>query len=111
MGQNAFAKGVGKMQKWIIMALLMSVSQVTTARVYMCVDQKSGEAYFTDKGCETAGTREEVRVDPANLDSGSRYTKAGKRKVWNSQEDERKSGLDYNAERREVSSSGIAGNP
>ena len=111
MGQSALAQGVGDMQKIIIMALLLSVSQVTAARVYMCVDEKTGEAYFTDAGCSSGGTREEVRVNPANLDSGKRYAKSGKRKTWNSQRDERKTGLDYNAERRAMSTSGLAGNP
>lgn len=99
------------MQKIIIMALLLGVSQVTAARVYMCVDENTGEAYFTDAGCSTNSTREEVRVKPANLDSGKRYVKSGKRKTWNSERDERKTGLDYNAERRALSSSGLAGNP
>ena len=98
------------MQKLIVMALLMCVSQLSSARVYMCVDQ-AGEAYFTDKGCATTDTREEVRVNPANLDSGKRYAKAGKHKSWNSERDERKTGLDYNEQRRALASGGLAGNP
>lgn len=111
MGQNVFEKGVGTMQKWIIMALLMSVSQVTAARVYMCVDPDTGKAYFTDAGCATQENREEVRVDAANLESGKRYTASGKRKTWNSEREERKSGLDFNAERRSLSSNGLAATP
>lgn len=99
------------MQKWIIMALLMSVSQVTAAQVYMCVDEATGNTYFTDAGCTTEGKREEVRVGAANLESGKNYTKSGKRKTWNSQRDERKSGLDYNAERRSIASGGLAATP
>ncbi len=111
MGQSARAQGAGEMQKLIIMALLLGVSQVSAARVYMCVDDATGEAYFTDAGCASQGTREEVRVHPANLDSGKRYAKSGKRKTWNSEKDERKTGVDYNEERRSVTSSGLAGNP
>ena len=54
---------------------------------------------------------QEVRVNPANLDSGKRYAKAGKRKSWNSERDERKTGLDYNEQRRALASGGLAGNP
>jgi hypothetical protein len=43
-----------------------------------------------------------VRVDPANLDSGSRYVAPAKQKTWRSQADTRKSGADYNDERRSV---------
>ncbi|NND66418.1 MAG: DUF4124 domain-containing protein [Halioglobus sp.] len=99
------------MQKWIIMALLMSVSQVTAARVFMCVDPNTGEAYFTDAGCAAQEGREEVRIEAANLESGKRYKKSGKRKTWTSEREELKSGLDYNAERRAVTNSGIAGTP
>ena len=54
-------------------ALLLVLPQLASARVYMCVDQVTGETSFTDKACTTAGdAREEVRVDRTNLDSGKR---------------------------------------
>jgi hypothetical protein len=68
----------------------------------MCVDPDTGKTSFTDKACETASIREEVRVDPANLDSGSRYGARAKQKTWRSQSDTRKTGADYNAERRGI---------
>ena len=88
------------MKKSIVIALMLLVPQVAAARVYMCVDQATGQTSFTDKACATASAREEVRVDPANLDSGSRYAEAKKRKTWRSESDTRKTGVDYNADRR-----------
>lgn len=88
------------MKKIMVMAMLLLVPQLAAARVYMCVDHNTGETSFTDKACATAGAREEVRVQPANLDSGSRYAAKAKPKTWRSEADTRKTGLDYNADRR-----------
>ncbi len=88
------------------MCLLVCLSQTANARVYMCVDQATGKKTFTDKGCETVERREEVKVEPTNLDSGKRYVKAPKPKAWNSQADTRKSGVDYNAEQRAIYENG-----
>jgi hypothetical protein len=78
----------------------MLVPQLAAARVYMCVDEATGDTSFTDKACETESTREEVRVDSVNLGSGSNYTGRPKEKTWRSQSDTRKSGADLNAQRR-----------
>ena len=88
------------MARLLVITLLILVPQMATARVYMCVDQATGKASFTDRSCESAGTRAEVRVDPTNLDSGAQYAKRGKKKTWRSEADTRKSGSDYNADRR-----------
>ncbi|MCB1687185.1 MAG: DUF4124 domain-containing protein [Halioglobus sp.] len=90
------------MKRTIVIALLFLAPQLASARVYMCVDHATGATSFTDKACETVSSREEVRVDPANLDSGKRYKEAPKNKIWRSQEDKRKTGMDYNAERRSI---------
>jgi hypothetical protein len=90
------------MNRLIVIALLMLVPQLAAARVYMCVDEATGKTSFTDKACETASTREEVRVDSVNLNSGNRYTRRSKQKTWRSQTDTRKSGADFNAQRREL---------
>jgi hypothetical protein len=90
------------MKQLIVITLFMLVPQLATAGVYMCVDEATGETSFTDKACETASTREEVRVDPVNLNSGHRYTRRPKTKTWRSQSDTRKSGADFNAQRRGV---------
>lgn len=87
------------MIKILVIALLL-LPQLAMARVYMCVDHVTGETSFTDKACETPSAREEVRVDPANLDSGDRYAARAKPKFWRSEAETRKTGMDYNAERR-----------
>lgn len=88
------------MNRLLVIALLLLMPQFAVARVYMCVDQVTGQATFTDKSCDSAGSREEVRVETANLNSGKNYAPPPKRKTWRSQADTRKSGVDYNAERR-----------
>jgi hypothetical protein len=90
------------MNRIIVIALLLLAPQVASARVYMCVDHATGATSFTDKACETVSSREEVKVDPANLDSGSRYKAPAKKKTWRSQQDKRKTGMDYSAERRSI---------
>ncbi|HEY6130433.1 MAG TPA: DUF4124 domain-containing protein [Halioglobus sp.] len=90
------------MKKLILVALLLLVPQLAAARVYMCVDRDTGRTSFTDTACETAGVREEVRVEAANLRSGARQAQPATRKTWTSQADNRKSGMDYTAERRSV---------
>lgn len=90
------------MNRTVVIALLLLLPQLASARVYMCVDHATGETSFTDKACETVSSREEVKVDPANLDSGSRYQAAAKKKTWRSEQDKRKTGMDYNAERRSI---------
>ena len=86
----------------ILLMLLLLVPQLATARVYMCVNPETGQTSFTDKACEKKGTGEEVRVDPTNLDSGSRSKKGGPAKTWNSERDTRKTGNDYSAQRRDL---------
>jgi len=80
----------------------MLLPQLAAARVYMCVDEATGETSFTDQACETASTREEVRVDPVNLNSGDRHVRRAKAKTWRSQADTRKTGVDFNAQRRSL---------
>ncbi|MFT4518254.1 MAG: hypothetical protein ACI9JM_000635 [Halioglobus sp.] len=94
------------MKKFIVISIVLLLPQVAMARVYMCVDPATGVASFTDKACTTGDLREEVRVDATNLDSGSKYVGAGPKKTWRSEEDTRKSGLDYNAEKRGIYESG-----
>jgi len=88
--------------KTLTLLALLLVPQFAAARVYMCVDQETGKASFTDRACEAASTREEVRVEAANLGSGQRYTAKAKPKIWRSQADIRKTGIDYNTERRSL---------
>jgi chitodextrinase len=90
------------MYRLLVIALLILVPQLAVARVYMCVDQATGQTTFTDKACDTDNSREEVHVRAANLDSGRTYTAPPKTKTWRSQADTRKTGMDYNAERRSL---------
>ncbi len=90
------------MIKLMLLVMLVLVPQFAAAKVYMCVDQETGEASFTDRACETSSVREEVRVQASNLGSGKRYVAPAKAKTWRSQADGRKTGIDYNAERRSV---------
>lgn len=90
------------MNRLLVIALLLLAPQLAVARVYMCVDQATGEATFTDKACDTASSREEVRVENTKLVSSKSYTPPAKRKTWRSQADTRKSGIEYNAERRNL---------
>jgi hypothetical protein len=94
--------GVEPMKNLILVTLLLLVPQFAAARVYMCVDQATGQTSFTDKACDTASVREEIKVPPSNLDSGERDARPSQRKTWRSQADVRKTGADYNAERRSV---------
>ncbi len=90
------------MDRIIVIALLLLAPQLASARVYMCVDHATGETSFMDKACETVNSRAEVRVDPSNPDSGSHYAAPAKQKTWRSQAQTRKTGKDYNAERRSI---------
>lgn len=89
--------------KMSLLMVLLLAPQIAAAGVYMCVDPTTGKTSFTDRACDKAAAREEVRVDPINLDSGSRSSaRGGSAKTWNSQRDKRKTGNDYNAMRRET---------
>ena len=90
------------MKKLIVIGVLLLVPQLSAARVYMCVDSQTGRTSFTDKACQTASVGEEVRVDATNLDSGSRSRSGSRAKTWRSEEETRKTGLEYNNERRDI---------
>lgn len=83
-----------------VLLLLLLLPQMAAAGVYMCVDPETGKTSFTDKACAEATAREEVRVGATNLDSGSGSRRGSGSKTWNSQRDKRKSGIDYNDQRR-----------
>jgi len=90
------------MNKLVFTALLLLLPQLAAARVYMCVDDATGQTSFTDQACDSAGVREEVRVPPSNLDSGRHYAAPSKQKTWRSQADTRKTGMEYNTDRRRL---------
>ena len=87
----------------VLAVLLLPLSQATSARVYMCVDPQTGATSFTDRACDKVSTGEEVKVNDTNYASGRQSASgSGNQKVWNSHRDERKSGRDYNDERRRL---------
>jgi hypothetical protein len=86
----------------ILLLVLLLIPQLASAKVYMCVDPATGKTSFTDKACAKAASREEVRVEATNLDSGSRAGRGGAAKTWTSDRETRKTGIDYNAQRRGI---------
>lgn len=82
--------------------LVMLIPQLAAAKVFICTDPVSGKTTFTDVACDASATREEVRVPPTNVDSGSRTAAPAARKTWNSDRDSRKTGRDYNALARQL---------
>ena len=85
----------------LLLMVLLLAPQLAAAKVYMCVDPTTGKTSFTDKGCKTVAFQEEVRVDAANSGSGARTSRGGAaQKSWNSELDTRKSGTEYNEQRR-----------
>ena len=87
-----------------LLILLLLVPQLASAKVYMCVDEITGKKSFTDRGCQTTASREEVKVPPANVNSGSReaVSTSTRESAWASDRDTRKTGRDYNADKRRV---------
>jgi len=86
----------------VLLILCLLVSPLASAKVYMCVDPATGKTSFTDKGCEATASREEVKIPPANANSGSRSNsgESSKNKTWLSDRDTRKTGRDYSAQKR-----------
>lgn len=80
---------------------MLSVSQLAAARMYMCVDEATGATTFTDKACETSHAAEEIRVNAINPGSRSKEPRV-KKKTWRSQAEVRKTGSDYNDQRRSL---------
>jgi len=89
------------MRKVFTLALMLTASHFAAAEMYMCVDEATGQTSFTDKACETEGSREEIRVNAINPGSGSQAPRTSK-KTWRSEAEIRKTGSDYNAERRSL---------
>jgi len=86
----------------MLLLLLFLIPQLAMARVYMCVDEASGQTTFTDKGCHTSAKQAEVRVPASNVDSGANTAEEPEQQTWVSDRDTRKTGRDYSAERRRL---------
>lgn len=98
----------------VLLLVLLLLPQLAAARVFMCVDEATGRTSFSDKGCQTTASQEEVRVEASNVFSGSRTAEAPAPKAWVSDRDTRKTGRDYSAEKssllehKATASTGIA---
>tara|TARA_R110002110_G_scaffold406421_1_gene626462 strand:- start:294992 stop:295303 length:312 start_codon:yes stop_codon:yes gene_type:complete len=86
----------------IVLMVMLLVPQLALAKVYMCTDPHTGKSTFTDKGCETLTATEEVKVTTTNVTSGRNTAAKVSDKSWNSDRDARKSGREYNDQRRSV---------
>ena len=86
----------------VLLLVLLLLPQLGSARVFMCVDEATGKKTFSDKGCQTSFTQEEVRIQATNVDSGRRTADPAARKAWVSDRDTRKTGRDYFAEKRDA---------
>ena len=86
----------------VVFLLLLLMPQLALARIYMCIDPATGETLFTDQACDSSGQQEEIRVQATNLDTGADSRKPPPPKTWNSERDQRKTGLDYTDRRGAV---------
>ena len=86
----------------VLILVLLLLPQLAAAGVFMCVDPVSGATSFSDKGCTTSAAQEEVKVEATNVFSGNRTAEAAKRKTWASDQDTRKTGRDYTAEKSDL---------
>ena len=85
-----------------LLLVLLLLPQLASAKVFMCVDPATGKKTFSDKGCQTSATREEVRIQTTNVESGRRTAGPADTKTWVSDRDTRKTGRDYFAEKRDL---------
>jgi hypothetical protein len=86
----------------VLLLVLLLLPQLAAAGVYMCKDPVTGKTSFSDKGCATTASQEEIRIQSTNVDSGRRTADPAARKAWVSDRDTRKTGRDYFAEKREL---------
>jgi hypothetical protein len=87
---------------WVFVLVLL-VPQFAAARMYMCVDEATGATSFTDKACDTETTvGEEIKVNPTNYGSGKGRQGHVRVKSWRSQTDVRKTGNEFNTQRRSL---------
>lgn len=86
----------------VLLLLLLLIPQLALARIYMCIDPATGKTLFTDQACDSTGEQEEIRVQTTNVASGENDREPPPRKTWNSERDQRKTGLDYTGRRGEL---------
>ena len=84
--------------------LLLSLSPLLRAEIFVCVDPVTGEKSFTDKACASHGTGDEVRIKKGNFGaSGGTRDKTSGTKAWRSQDrSDVSTSRDYTGARRNV---------
>ena len=93
----------------LLLLLPLCCSQAAAAGVFMCKDPATGRTIFTDRGCDSFASREEVRVDPTNLDSGANTAEKAEPKAWKTDRDTRKTGRDINQDYKLRAQNNVAG--
>ena len=74
---------------------------VGRADLLMCVDPQTGATSFTDKACQVTASQQEIKVNTVNPGGSQQASRHPERnKAWRSQLDVRKTGTDFNSERR-----------
>ena len=67
--------------------LLLFLSPLLSAEIFVCVDPATGEKSFTDKACGSHGTGDEVKIKKGNFGaSGGTRDKTSGTKAWRSQD-------------------------
>ncbi|MEP1472478.1 MAG: hypothetical protein ABJK20_09890 [Halieaceae bacterium] len=84
--------------------LLLSLSPLLSAEIFVCVDPVTGEKSFTDKACGSHGTGDEVRIKKGNFGAnGGTPEKNSGTKAWRSQDRSNiNTSKDYTGARRNV---------
>ena len=91
------------MKQLMVMLLIAMLPLAVRADMYMCVDPQTGATSFTDKACKGAASQQEIKVNAINP-GGVRQASQPRTqdKAWRSQVDARKTGTDFNSERRAI---------
>ena len=91
------------MKQLLVILLIVMFPLAARAEMYMCVDPQTGATSFTDTACKGAAAPQEIKVNAINP-GGARQTSQprARDKAWRSQLDARKTGTDFNSERRTV---------
>ncbi len=89
------------MKQLMVMLIMVILPLAVRADMYMCVDPETGATSFTDKACEEAASQEEIKVNAINPGGARQASQPRTRnKAWRSQVDARKTGTDFNSQRR-----------
>ena len=89
------------MKQLMVMMVVIMLPLPVRADLYMCVDPETGATSFTDIACKGAASPQEIKVNAINPGGTRQASHPRTRdKTWRSQLDARKTGTDFNSERR-----------